>query len=277
MTAAAQVCDPDVFYDIDPQRKTNCENCTENLSSMVGSVWYVFSFCQHVFPSENCAELFSEMITEDGVCFTYNRLNVTRNSENPNSVEWTLEGGYNNLTGQVHGYPRTGTKFALIGTFQVPKILTDRVCKGSIQGFKVFLHLPNEIPQMSKHFYLIPFKRIVNMKVVPKMFTTAPDLRDLPIDKRQCFFSDERYLRFFKYYTQNNCEVECVANLTIRNCGCQRFYMPSEYIKSVRFISTSPCLRFSRDSRCETLWNQRYSLLSEDHSGEYRAEYTRKS
>lgn len=45
---------------------------------------------------------------------------------------------------------------------------------------------------------------------------------------RQCFFNDERYLRYFKVYTQQNCELECLANFTLATCGCVKFSMPRD-------------------------------------------------
>jgi D-serine dehydratase len=51
--------------------------------------------------------------------------------------------------------------------------------------------------------------------IEPKMIVTAPELRNLPVSKRQCYFNNERYLRFFRYYTQNNCETECLANIVM--------------------------------------------------------------
>jgi acid-sensing ion channel, other len=238
MTPAAQVCDPDMFNDIDPENRTNCENCTRNLSEMVGTVWHVFVFCRHISPTENCPEIFKKVITEDGVCFTYNRLQVFREKEeiedayaNANILynEWTIEESFGNNT--LYGYPRMATKMPLVGTLQVPKIMINHVCKDSLKGFKVYLHLPNEVPQMSKQFYLVPHQHVINLRINPRLILTSQELRYLSTDKRQCFFTDERYLRFFKYYTQNNCEVECLANLTIKNCGCQRFHMPSECFK----------------------------------------------
>lgn len=46
--------------------------------------------------------------------------------------------------------------------------------------------------------------------------------------RRQCFFNSERYLRFFKHYTQHNCELECLANYTMKTCGCVKFSMPRD-------------------------------------------------
>ncbi|GLG96270.1 Sodium channel protein Nach [Gryllus bimaculatus] len=44
--------------------------------------------------------------------------------------------------------------------------------------------------------------------------------------RRKCLFPGERRLQFFQYYTQSNCELECLANTTFRECKCVDFYMP---------------------------------------------------
>lgn len=43
---------------------------------------------------------------------------------------------------------------------------------------------------------------------------------------RGCYFKDERYLKHFHIYSENNCLFECIMNLTIKMCGCTAFYMP---------------------------------------------------
>lgn len=45
---------------------------------------------------------------------------------------------------------------------------------------------------------------------------------------RQCYFGNERQLKYFKTYTQRNCEMECVSDYIQKQCGCTRFSMPSK-------------------------------------------------
>lgn len=52
--------------------------------------------------------------------------------------------------------------------------------------------------------------------------------------RRQCYFQKEKYLRYFRSYTQSNCELECLTNYTLKSCGCVKFYMP-------RIASTPVC------------------------------------
>lgn len=55
--------------------------------------------------------------------------------------------------------------------------------------------------------------------------------------KRGCYFENERYLRYFRIYTKNNCERECDANNTYDICGCAQLSQPSES-PIVPYVST---------------------------------------
>jgi acid-sensing ion channel, other len=90
----------------------------------------------------------------------------------------------------------------------------DYMCKESDQGFKVFLTIPGEIPQVSKQYFQVPLEQKVIMTVKPNMMTTSKGLTDYSPDQRQCYFNNERNLKFFKVYTQSNCELECLTNFT---------------------------------------------------------------
>jgi acid-sensing ion channel, other len=234
VTAVAQVCDPELFGDIDPEKRTNCANCTRLLDYMMGNVDEMFSYCERNLYEAYCPDLFKKYMTEEGVCYAFNTLIVYKVDKTMYdydyniSDQWTLEDGYMKTTDDL--YPWTGSKTNVAADIFVYKSMTDFLCKGAFQGFKFYMHLPNEVPQISKHFILLPYNQHVRIFINPKMTVTDPDLRDLPIVKRQCYFSDERYLRFYRYYTQNNCEHECEANVTLKNCGCFVFYMPSEFI-----------------------------------------------
>lgn len=122
----------------------------------------------------------------------------------------------------------TGLRAGFAATFLILDQKTDYSCSGPILGFKVMIHRPDEIPQTSKNFFHIPTKSNVLMSIRPNMLTTAPKLIHYSPDQRQCYFNTERKLRFFRYYNQRNCELECLANFTKSECGCVHFAMPSK-------------------------------------------------
>ncbi|KAL1396785.1 hypothetical protein pipiens_010268 [Culex pipiens pipiens] len=102
----------------------------------------------------------------------------------------------------------------------------DYLCRGPVQGFKVLFHSPADYPQISKKFFHIPMDAAVNMAIKPQMITTNARLRAYTPELRHCFFNHERYLQFFRVYSQDNCELECLTNYTLRHCGCVKFSMP---------------------------------------------------
>lgn len=95
-------------------------------------------------------------------------------------------------------------------------------------GFNVILTVPGESHTMIRNSFKVPLERDVQIAVKPKWITTSDGLRKYEPHKRQCFFQSERKLRFFRIYTQMNCEDECLANFTKSNCGCVHFSMPSK-------------------------------------------------
>ena len=59
--------------------------------------------------------------------------------------------------------------------------------------------------------------------------------------RRNCYLEDEKVLKFFKIYTKNNCENECLTNFMISRCGCVEFFM-------IRNSSTRICS--ARERNC---------------------------
>ena len=54
--------------------------------------------------------------------------------------------------------------------------------------------------------------------------------------RRKCYLNNEKDLKFFKHYTKNNCEQECLAEETLKACGCVQFYMISMSVSHVSSV-----------------------------------------
>lgn len=67
------------------------------------------------------------------------------------------------------------------------------------------------------------------ISIRPKIITTSDGLKHYEPHRRQCYFQRERRLRYFNTYSQTNCELECLANFTLSECGCVKFSMPREF------------------------------------------------
>lgn len=80
----------------------------------------------------------------------------------------------------VHG---AGAGSGLSIILQINNTYVDYLCTGFVSGFKVLLHLPGEIPQVSKYFFRVPLQNEVIVMVKPNMMTTNKELIKYKSDK----------------------------------------------------------------------------------------------
>lgn len=105
-----------------------------------------------------------------------------------------------------------------------------RYCQGTGERFKVFLHSPYEIPS-SQHqpSYDMDVTQILTLSVRPRVVLASDNIKTAYTAKqRRCFFNSEKKLRYFRIYSKRNCEIECLANITIAKCGCTPFWLPRD-------------------------------------------------
>lgn len=164
-------------------------------------------------------------------------------SHKKSSTNWTLQDGYKLDSSDT--YPRRvngpGESSGLFLMLKLDTRNIDYLCRGQVQGFKVILHTPNELPITTSNYFRVPLGQEVLVSVMPNVMTTSSGLKKYAPDRRVCYFDKERYLRFFKTYSKNNCELECLGNFTLSKCGCVKFSLP-------RDENTKVCLQ--RDIEC---------------------------
>lgn len=155
--------------------------------------------------------------------------------QNPIVSNWNLDHGYN-------GGPDDEDKIYPIRVFNarpksslyvILRLLEDDLenhCHGFVHGFRIYLNMPGEVFGVSQKYFQVPLIESVKIAIKPTLITTSAGLHRYHPAQRKCFLSSERQLRFFKFYTQSNCEVECLANFTASQCDCVKFSMPSTKI-----------------------------------------------
>lgn len=97
------------------------------------------------------------------------------------------------------------------------------------------LHSPVEAPKVAEFGYLLSPGEEYRVAIKPMITNASSSLRKIPQDKRQCVFSNEKYLKFYRTYTQRNCAMECEANYTLAMCFCVPYYLPSTFNIPVNF------------------------------------------
>ncbi|XP_037040054.1 pickpocket protein 28-like [Bradysia coprophila] len=209
---------------------------------------------------------FEEILTEEGLCFTFNML--TGNETYTESISpdysqihhkkranWNLESGYNN---NVEIYSPTTYPYRVAGSgadgdklrlwLELTASSRENWCHGPAHGYKIVLHVPGEIPQVAKHFFLIPPLQDVSVSVKVNIIKTSEGLRHYHHERRKCYFESERKLRFLKVYTQRNCELECLSNATLQSCGCVKFSLPRDAAAPICGSDRIQCYHFVRDT-----------------------------
>lgn len=141
---------------------------------------------------------------------------------------WTMQNGYKSLSPDA--YPNRVWASGVDGALKVYLVRTaDETIDNStesLNGFKILLHTPGEIPRLTQKYFRISMKKHFLVNIRPQMISTSKGLDSYEPDKRQCFLNEERKMRFFKIYTKSNCQLECLTNFTLRNCQCVHFSMP---------------------------------------------------
>ncbi|KAG5679610.1 hypothetical protein PVAND_009170 [Polypedilum vanderplanki] len=87
----------------------------------------------------------------------------------------------------------------------------------------IAIHSPYEFPN-SHDFLGVEDKHEYEIKIVPIITKTDESLRQMSFETRKCYFNDEKELKFFKIYTKNNCEFECLSHALYQICKCVPFY-----------------------------------------------------
>lgn len=150
---------------------------------------------------------------------------------NPNAINWNLENGYTNAMKESQ-YPlrayESGRGAALEISLDSHEINFETLCNQFEHGFDVTLSVPgDDLNFMEDYFRIRLFEETV-ITIKPKLTTTSKQLRKYDPNHKKCFFDSERRLRFYKKYSQNNCNEECVANFTNSQCGCVKFSQTSK-------------------------------------------------
>ncbi|XP_061399071.1 pickpocket protein 28-like [Musca vetustissima] len=239
-----------------------------NLDKMLPGFQKYFFSCNWFGNQVNCKDLLTKVYTDEGICYTFNSLkaddlyhdrvvrsqmrkekNYTKNGGQ--KLAWSLEKGYA-AGSDINTYPvrvlSSGSAAGFQITLQTFTNETDYTCNGPTQGFKIMLNSPDDVPSVVKHFVRVSMDREILVAVKPKMITTSANIEAYHPEKRRCYLNKDRQLKFYKIYTQRNCERECVTNFTYSECGCVKFSMPRTADMPICGEDKLWCYRRARDN-----------------------------
>ncbi|XP_058985354.1 pickpocket protein 28-like [Musca domestica] len=244
-------CSSDVYGSEIPKLSNESYDYIQIINDMALDLEKQAVSCKWFGIEKGCTDLFTKTYTDFGLCYTFNGL---KNSdlyredtiqyglmdlesavdESPTkrlnrTLNWSLEEGYNK-NAPIKTYPARVLSASTTASLKVTlRVLTDNIdycCSAGTEGYKIVLHTPSVVPLPSKRFVRISARKEVSITVKPVLLTTSNGVAVYSPDKRKCFMNHERYLRFFKNYNERNCEMECLTNFTLKECGCVKFSMP---------------------------------------------------
>ncbi|CAG9863468.1 unnamed protein product [Phyllotreta striolata] len=252
---SATICD---FYPSNSTEKIDENEFKEFLNESQTDIFY---YCQYLNVEYlPCKELFTPILTEDGICYSFNildkgdiyRENVDLLFEDfhkaPPSI-WNVETGF--LSKNVSTYPRRALRIGIRNQLMV--ILKTKFkdvefqCAGDDSGYRVSVHLPSDVPEVPENHFYAPLGQRVVSAIVPHTIRTSEGVKNFSPAKRDCYFESEKRLKFFKLYSHANCMIECKANYTLNECGCVAFHMPREAGTPVCFLDKLDCIEVALD------------------------------
>ncbi|KAF5296272.1 hypothetical protein FQR65_LT10267 [Abscondita terminalis] len=208
-----------------------------------------------------CDGIFNSAITDDGLCCTFNALPqdiIFKNSRDmaglnltfpPEVDDWNPENGYSpNASINALPWRAAGAGSHLGLSVVLDAQLKSYYCSSTAGvGFKVLLHNPLETPKMAEYASLIAPGLESRMVVQPKIYDASQTIRGIDINKRMCYFSNEKDLQFYRTYTELNCKLECQANYTLNVCGCVPFYLPKNRFKKICSKKQESCISMAKE------------------------------
>ncbi|XP_037048845.1 pickpocket protein 28-like [Bradysia coprophila] len=150
-------------------------------------------------------------------------------------VDWNPEIGYGNQILNRTTYPRVALApgSALGLTIVLHANFDDYYCSSTNSaGFKILLHNPIETPLVANYGILIKTGYHTRLAVTPYIPSASPLIRTVAKYKRQCMFTSDANLTYYRSYTRKNCELECKARIIEAQCGCVVHFMPRFDIKT---------------------------------------------
>ncbi|XP_065217344.1 pickpocket protein 28-like [Planococcus citri] len=211
--------------------------------------------CKWHGEQQNCYEIFNSALTDEGMCCSFNKVKNDLIFRNPSHfsdvnitfpftyVDWTPERGYPRDTPLNHIPWRPWGAGSHLGlTIVLNAELDEYYCSSEAShGFKATLHNPVETPKISAFGTLLRPGTETQVIISPIINLASLQLTKINQDKRQCFFSDEKVLRFYRTYTQRNCILECESNFTLYFCQCVMYYMPKDSTTRICGKQDIPC------------------------------------
>ncbi|CAO1403765.1 unnamed protein product [Diamesa tonsa] len=225
-----------------------------NLSLSTESIMSSFDIMEYLWNGQQSGSFiqkysleFAKTLTPYGFCYTYNSLDAS-DLFNINKVAdiFNFERTYSmyefnsvvKASPPNESYPlKTPTfRMGLHAQLKKKKFRQEDVYHYGrlFDGHIVFIHKNDEFPMKSLKPLYSQVNETTFFSIKPQDKVMDDDLYKMSFEERNCYLDGEKVLQFFKHYSKNNCEQECLSEETLKACGCVQFFM-------IRNNSTNIC------------------------------------
>lgn len=218
----SQVCDPHLFEEKKIRQTPASGKSLYETHKEISLQKGFLAFCRFQGDINNCDDLFEETVTDDGICYTFNKLKsqeMFRSNDASENPSWSLKSGYDNIEKNYLHRASPGADFGLNVVLIMSTLDLDFLCKGPIQGYKVRIHAPNEHPSMSRGYQRVGLNSESIIAVKPKVSLNQN------IEGKNCHSTSTKTLKYFNSYSHENCMSECVSTHVETVCDCIKFTM----------------------------------------------------
>lgn len=215
---------------------------------------------------QNCANIFKTVYTAEGLCFNMNGLAAEemfrdtvqsdyKYSERDELTNgWSLDEGYSVPVNNT--FPKRGSENGATPDLEVFLMNlaedSDVLCNGLNSGYKIYIQHPADFPQSSLYYYAALDGQVSSLAISFNVLGTSDTLEKYAPETRQCYFPEDRPLRYFKIYTAKNCRAECLSNYTFQQCACVGYYMPHDNSSQICAENKLWCMNDAHDNMTYT-------------------------
>lgn len=226
-------------------------NVMQHLKAVTPDLFHILNrqhcnFYEHSY--FHCGSAFKEIVTDDGLCYTFNHLksqDIYRTEMLANDFptvepfKFTLQdtetysGVLSHYTEVQHPYrmKKSGQGLRIKLTLDLTRRYKDYHCRKDFvfprNCLILIVHSAEDVPQVKNSFHSIPLNHMARLTVTPNIIKTDPlVIENYSKYQRKCVAEHENHLKFFKIYSQSNCQLEQLVNATMDRCTCTLFWMP---------------------------------------------------
>ena len=177
--------------------------------------------CELAGVKVNCSELFTRVATDTGMCCALNVEDSLQESEYQALIK-ELQNETRKRKVESQEGRRNGLKLTM-------DLHSNMVSFGTLDqqysAFNLFIGRPAQFPMMrDKSIQLQPGREhFIDLSAT---VVSTNGIRDILPEARDCFFSDEGDLEFYKSYTFSNCRLECGIKKSEQKLGCIPWHLP---------------------------------------------------